>query len=97
VLNQTDLYLLGTELEINPVLARSGKTALAFDLLSGQIGVFSGDGDGRIVPFGDRDQPATLPRVSELHVINAHSPWCTTVKNSSGITIADLLQTIWKE
>ena len=52
------------------------------------------DGDGSIM---GKDEPATLPRVSRLVVISRLSPWCTIINRESGVTIADVCSTIFKE
>jgi hypothetical protein len=44
-----------------------------------------------------KDEPATLPRVSRLVVISRLSPWCTIITRESGVTIADVCSTIFKE
>ena len=44
-----------------------------------------------------KDEPATLPRVSRLVVISRLSPWCTIITRESGVTIADVCSTIYKE
>jgi hypothetical protein len=44
-----------------------------------------------------KDEPATLPRVSRLVVISRLSPWCTIITRETGVTIADVCSTIFKE
>lgn len=55
------------------------------------------DGDGRGGDFTAKEEPAVLPRVEQLYIISEHSPWCTTVRNEKGVTMADVCQEIWKE
>ena len=49
------------------------------------------------LPFTQKDQPATLPRVTDLIVITELSPWCTIIHNERGVTLSDVCSTIWKE
>ncbi|TFK34909.1 hypothetical protein BDQ12DRAFT_689033 [Crucibulum laeve] len=97
VLSQTDLYLLQTDLEINPILTNSHSFHLVFDLISGQTGGFNNDARDRDLPFTAKDEPATLPRVSQLIIITPLSPWCTIVKNENGVTMGDVCQSVWKD
>jgi len=96
VLTQTDLYLLNTELEINPILEGKGPNQLQFHLVTGFATSISrpADADGSIM---GKDEPATLPRVSRLVVISRLSPWCTIVSRDTGVTIADVCSTIYKD
>ena len=52
------------------------------------------DADGSIM---GKDEPATLPRVSRLVLISRLSPWCTIINRETGVTIADVCSTIFKE
>jgi len=97
VLSQTDLYLLNTTLELNPIL--EGKLEnhnLQFHLVTGytQPGMRGAPGENSV--YG-KDEPATLPRVNQLIVISRFSPWCTIVKRETGVTIGDVCSTIFKE
>jgi len=95
VLSQTDLYLLNTELEINPILDK-GPNQLQFHLVTGFATSVQrpADADGSIK---GKDEPATLPRVSRLIVISRLSPWCTIITRETGVTIADVCSTIFKD
>ncbi|KII89401.1 hypothetical protein PLICRDRAFT_606564 [Plicaturopsis crispa FD-325 SS-3] len=98
VLSQTDLYLLKTELLLNPVFANAaGNFHLVFNIATGQTGGFNPQERERDLPFVAKDEPATLPRVSELVIITDISPWCTIVRNERGVTMSDVCTTIWKE
>ncbi|KAA1477677.1 hypothetical protein DENSPDRAFT_844860 [Dentipellis sp. KUC8613] len=98
VLSQTDLYLLNTDLELNPILTRSNPSfSLVFDLSNGSTGGFNEQYADRDLPFAQRDEPATLPRVQEIIIITEHSPWCTIVKNDHGVTLHDICDRVWKE
>ncbi|THG97498.1 hypothetical protein EW026_g4510 [Hermanssonia centrifuga] len=98
VLSQTDLYLLNTELELNPVLTNnSSGFQLIFNIATGQTGGFNVEARDRDLPFTAKDEPATLPRVTELILITEVSPWCTIVKNPSGVTMNDICTTVWKD
>jgi len=99
VLTQTDLYLLDTHLEVNPIIAHNGNTNfhLVFNLATGQTGGFNNEARDRDLPFSQKDQPATLPRIQELILITDLSPWCTIVKNERGVTMSDVCTALWKE
>jgi len=97
VLTQTDLYLLGTELQLNPILMNVDDAFhLVFNLITGQTGGFNPDARDRDLPF-EKDEPATLPRVQELIIITEISPWCTIVRNERGVTMSDICTAMWKE
>jgi len=98
VLSQTDLYLLNTELELNPILANThGSFHLVFNLITGQTGGFNPDQRDRDLQFTAKDEPATLPRVQQLIIITEISPWCTIVRNEAGVTMNDVCTKIWSE
>jgi len=99
VLTQTDLYLLDTTLQVNPIIAHNGTTNfhLVFNLATGQTGGFNNNARDRDLPFTQKDQPATLPRVQELILVTELSPWCTIVKNDRGVTMSDVCTALWKE
>ncbi|KAJ7272840.1 hypothetical protein C8J57DRAFT_1315320 [Mycena rebaudengoi] len=98
VLSQTDLYLLNTELELHPIMANShGSFHLVFSLITGQTGGFNPDARDRDLQFTAKDEPATLPRVSQLVIITEISPWCTIVKNDRGVTMNDVCTAVWKD
>jgi len=98
VLSQTDLYLLNTELEIHPILAnKHASFHLVFNLVTGQTGGFNHNERDRDLAFTAKDEPATLPRVSQLIIITEQSPWCTIVTNERGVTMSDVCSAIWKD
>ncbi|KAL0947674.1 hypothetical protein HGRIS_013762 [Hohenbuehelia grisea] len=98
VLSQTDLYLLNTDLELNPILTGNhGAFHLVFNLATGQTGGFNPASRDQDLPFSQKEEPATLPRVTELIVITEISPWCTTVKNERGVTLGDVCSAVWKD
>lgn len=98
VLSQTDLYLLQTELELNPILQGKHSTfTLLFNILTGHAGGFNPDSRDRDLQFTAKDEPATLPRVAQLIIITEHSPWCTIVTNERGVTMNDICQQVWKD
>jgi len=98
VLTQTDLYTLNPELELHPILRQQDPTFhLLFNLSTGQTTGLNPDERGHDLPFTARDEPATLPRVSQLSIITEHSPWCTIVRNDNGVTLVDVLQFIWAD
>ncbi|KAH9890514.1 hypothetical protein C8Q73DRAFT_704565 [Cubamyces lactineus] len=98
VLSQTDLYLLGTELELHPILANeSASFQLIFNLSTGQSSGYNPESRDRDVPFTQKDEPATLPRVEELIIITECSPWCTIIKNPQGVTLGDVVTMLFKD
>jgi len=98
VLSQTDLYLLNTELELHPIMAGShGGFHLVFNLITGQTGGFNPDARDRDLQFTAKEEPAVLPRVSQLIIITEISPWCTIVKNEKGVTMNDVCSAVWKD
>ena len=98
VLSQTDLYLLQTELQINPVLTGQHPSFnLVFSLLTGQSAGFNADARDRDLQFTQKSEPATLPRVGQIIIITQHSPWCTIVKNDKGVTNEDVINALWKD
>ena len=99
ILSQTDLYLLGVPLELNPILKNTDpKFHLSFDLTTGQtVGIDMNNRD-RDIPFTQRDQPATLPRVEQLIIITPNSPWCTIINNDEkGVTLGDVCIKLWQD
>lgn len=43
------------------------------------------------------NEPATVPRVQELHIICRLAPWHTHIKNPTGVTVADFCTAIGKQ
>lgn len=68
-----------------------------FSVLPGSTGGFNNEARDRDIPFTAKDEPATLPRVTDLIIITELSPWCTIVHNDRGVTMGDVCGTIWKE
>jgi len=98
VLTPTDLYILGTPLELHPILANADNGFhLLFNIATGQTGGFNMADRNRDLPFAQKDQPATMPRMTEIIIITRHSPWCTIVKNERGVTLADVCTVLWRE
>ncbi|KAF8162793.1 hypothetical protein B0H34DRAFT_692979 [Crassisporium funariophilum] len=97
ILSQTDLYLLGTELELNPILeGKLDNYLLNFHLVTGfNIPTSQAPQGGNNIP--GKDEPATLPRVSQLIVISRLSPWCTIIKKDTGVTIGDVCSAMYKD
>lgn len=44
-----------------------------------------------------KDEPATLPRVSELVILSRDSPWTTTIRNERGVSVGDVWTGIFKD
>ncbi|KAF5324954.1 hypothetical protein D9611_004135 [Ephemerocybe angulata] len=98
VLSQTDLYLLGVPLEIHPILKSADASFhLQFDLTNGSTVGWDSSDRSREIPFTQRDQPATMPRVSQVIIITHSSPWCTVVMNDNGVTLGDVCIKLWQE
>lgn len=97
VLSQTDLYLLNTELQLNPILTRSSGFSLVFNICTGSTGGFNEQLADRDLPFTAKDEPATLPRVQEVIIITEHSPWCTIARNEAGVTLGDICNQVWRD
>ncbi|PPQ71793.1 hypothetical protein CVT24_006144 [Panaeolus cyanescens] len=96
ILSQTDLYLLQTDLELNPILEGKAENQLQFHLVTGFTTSVARGGPSEASLIG-KDEPATLPRVNQLIIISRQSPWCTIVKKDTGVTIGDVCSTIYKE
>ncbi|KAG6861075.1 hypothetical protein C0995_004173 [Termitomyces sp. Mi166 len=91
-LSQAELYDLRCELKINPFLGMMKD----FSLVPGQTNGFTGE--AHTLPFGSRrHEPATFPCVTQLIVITKEAPWCTVVKNESGVTVGDVVVKIYSE
>jgi len=98
VLTTTELYLLKTELQLNPILTNSNPGFhLIFHLNTGSTSGFNPEARDRDLTFTAKEEPATLPRVQELIIICDITPWCTVVRNERGVTLQDVCTTIWKE
>lgn len=133
VLSENDIYLLETELEVNPILSIDREkyrlAYLMFDLVNGAFQRSSSidwrfSSHGRLLESGShsnlatlrhflsgatldksvklqgipgKDEPATLPRVSELVVLSRDSPWTTTIRNEKGVTVGDVWIGIFKD
>ncbi|KAF4614418.1 hypothetical protein D9613_003331 [Agrocybe pediades] len=96
VLSQTDLYLLQSKLDINPILDINDDTVpLQFHLVTGAP--VSSTAPGRPSEVPGKDEPATLPRVNQLILISYHSPWCTIIRKEGGVTVGDVCSTIYRE
>ncbi|KAG6332775.1 hypothetical protein ID866_6310 [Astraeus odoratus] len=98
-LTDVHLYLLGTDLQLNPILQGANPSFhLLFNLVSGSTSGFNPEARDRDLSFtSEKDQPATLPRVTDLIIITELSPWCTIVHNDRGVTLSDVCTTIWKD
>jgi len=104
VLSSTELYLLQAAegckaLELNPILTHSLKSFhLVFNLANGATGGYDNADSDKDLAFTVADEPATIPRVSELYVIAKSSPWVTTVTASQpkrGVTLGDIVSATW--
>ncbi|KAH0830233.1 hypothetical protein J3R83DRAFT_1592 [Lanmaoa asiatica] len=71
--------------------------SISFSVPPGSTGGFNSEARDRDIPFIAKDEPATLPRVTDLIIITELSPWCTIVHNDRGVTMGDVCGAIWKE
>jgi hypothetical protein len=65
----------------------------------GQTGGYDNAKPNDDLDFLIGDQPATCPRVKELHIITRWAPWVTTVQASSekrGVTLKDVIDGLWQ-
>ncbi|GJJ11838.1 hypothetical protein Clacol_006076 [Clathrus columnatus] len=94
VLSRTDLYLLQQELELHPVL--KGLPNFVFNVTTGEAKILNAAQQEE--PFdSQKDEPASIPRVTELIIISKVSPWCVTVFNENGVTLENVLGCIFEE
>jgi len=97
VLTQTDLYILRQPIELNPILRRDGGAVQLHFSVSGP-NLEAALPDGTPVDVATvREEPATLPRVTQMYIICRASPWCTLVKNDNGVTVGDFLTQLVKD
>jgi hypothetical protein len=73
------------------------KTSRLLFTREGYTGGFNEQQTDRDHPFEQANQPATLPRVSVMHIVTERSPWCTTIRNESGVTLGDICGQMHKE
>ncbi|KAH8100323.1 hypothetical protein BXZ70DRAFT_183977 [Cristinia sonorae] len=98
VLSQTDLYLLGCELKLHPILkGESESFQLSFNIATGAAVGTNHEQRDRDLQFEAKEEPATLPRVKELMIITEVTPWCTIVRNENGVTLDDVCSTLFRE
>ncbi|KAI0078976.1 hypothetical protein K474DRAFT_1738810 [Panus rudis PR-1116 ss-1] len=97
VLSQTDLYLLkDVQLKIHPILLNQDDSfQISFNMSTGRS--YTSYSEEHTLPFTSKDEPATLPRVSELMLITKASPWMTVVKNPDGVVLADIFEALYKD
>jgi len=98
VLTTTDLYLLGCELQLHPILTHSfGAFHLILNLASGHAGGYNPANKDQDLELAHGGEPATIPRVQELHIICRLTPWHTHVRNPNGVTLGDVCATLGKQ
>ncbi|KAG8924309.1 hypothetical protein FRC03_008881 [Tulasnella sp. 419] len=98
VLTTTDLYLLGAELQPHPILTHSyGSFHLILNLASGHAGGYNPANKDQDLELIKGNEPATIPRVQELHIICRSSPWHTHIRNAAGVTVGDVCAAIGKQ
>ncbi|KAG8798139.1 hypothetical protein FRB91_006970 [Serendipita sp. 411] len=88
VMKQTDLYLLGAALTINPILSGDHPDVkISFNVASGEIAATNPKTDEELewAPF--QEQPAVLPRCTTLYILCKQTPWCIHVENRTGVTV----------
>jgi len=98
VLTTTDLYLLGCELALHPILTHSfGSFHLILNLASGHAGGYNPANKDQDLELAHGGEPATIPRVQELHIICRLSPWHTHIRNATGVTVGDVCVALGKQ
>ncbi|KAG9001594.1 hypothetical protein FRB94_003681 [Tulasnella sp. JGI-2019a] len=98
VLTTTDLYLLGCELALHPILTHSfGAFHLILNLASGHAGGYNPANKDQDLELVHGNEPATIPRVQELHIICRLTPWHTHVRNQTGVTLGDVCAALGKQ
>jgi len=96
VLTPTELLLLDINLEIHPILQRAAEDfEMLFNIMSGQTGGTNSNRDD--LQFFAKDEPAVLPRMTEIILMTKATPWVTTIQNEKGVTLADLCSQLWKD
>lgn len=97
ILTPTDLYVLDVDVQLNPILeSKAADFNLLFNISTGQTGGYNPDDRSRDLPFTQKDQPATLPRLTEIMIISKLSPWITVIRSEKGVTMADVCTQLWK-
>ncbi|KAG8853368.1 hypothetical protein FRB96_008158 [Tulasnella sp. 330] len=98
VLTTTDLYLLRCELALHPILTHSfGAFHLILNLASGHAGGYNPANKDQDLELVHGNEPATIPRVQELHIISRLTPWHTHVRNPTGVTLGDVCAALGKQ
>ncbi|KIO25584.1 hypothetical protein M407DRAFT_208956 [Tulasnella calospora MUT 4182] len=98
VLTTTDLYLLGCELDLHPILTHAfGGFHLILNLASGHAGGYNPANKDQDLELAHGNEPATIPRVQELHIVCRLAPWHTHIKNPTGVTVADFCTAVGKQ
>lgn len=69
---------------------------MLFNIMSGQTGGTAA-GSREDLPFTMKDEPAVLPRMSEIIVLTKATPWVTVIRSEKGVTLADVCTQLWKE
>lgn len=98
VLKQTDLFLLGANLTINPVLAgEHPDIKINFNVATGDISANHPkheDEDVAWEPY--QEQPAIIPRCTTVYIICRQTPWCIPIENRTGVTIKDVFSALYQ-
>jgi len=98
VLTTTDLYLLGCELALHPILTHSfGGFHLILNLASGHAGGYNPANKDQDLELAHGNEPATIPRVQELHIVCRLAPWHTHIRNPAGVTVGDVCAALGKQ
>ncbi|KAG8905860.1 hypothetical protein FRB99_008071 [Tulasnella sp. 403] len=98
VLTTTDLYLLNCPLAIHPILTHSfGGFHLILNLASGHAGGYDPGNKDQDLELAHGNEPATIPRVQEVHIISKLTPWHTHIRNPGGVTVADVCTALGKQ
>ncbi|PVF98348.1 hypothetical protein CPB86DRAFT_774908 [Serendipita vermifera] len=96
-LKQTDIYLLGATLTINPLLTgEHPDIRIEFNVATGDITAHNPKDEGE--PMGwepYQEQPAVLPRCTSIYIICRQTPWCIPIENRTGVTIKDVFSALY--
>jgi len=98
VLKQTDIFLLGATLTINPLLTgEHPDIKINFNVATGDIAAnHPKDEDQDVAWEPYQEQPAVLPRCTTLYILCRQTPWCIPVENRTGVTVKDVFSALYQ-
>ncbi|CCA70575.1 hypothetical protein PIIN_04512 [Serendipita indica DSM 11827] len=97
VMKQTDIFLLGVTLTVNPVLTGDHPDIrINFNVSTGDITAQNPKDDKEEPPWEPyQEQPAVLPRCTTLYIICRQTPWCIHIENRTGVTVKDVFTSLY--